>query len=148
VVDGLATLILPYDTSDAISEHAGHYYVYATSPGYEDSDYGTQIAVYPHTVSEIRTILLTPIGGVPTPGNVTLRIQAISETGQSVDNAEIFIAGVLGAGKDVWDTYTTSWTGFIEVSVPGNSTYDIVARAAGYYDSSRRIDVVSLKTHP
>ena len=141
VVDGLATLILPYDTSDAISEHAGHYYVYATSPGYEDSDYGTQIIVYPHTVSEIRTILLTPIGGVPTPGNVTLRIQAISETGQSVPNAEIFIAGVYGEGKDVWDTYTTSWTGFLEVSVPGNSTYDIVARAAGYYDSSRRIEV-------
>ena len=141
VVDGIATLILPYDTSDAISEHAGHYYVYATSPGYEDSDYGIQIAVYPHTVSEIRTILLTPIGGVPTPGNVTLRIQAISETGQGVPNAEIFIAGVLGAGKDVWDTYTTSWTGFIEVSVPGNSTYDIVARGAGYYDSSRRIEV-------
>ena len=141
VVDGLATLILPYDTSDAISEYAGHYYVYATSPGYEDSDYGTQIAVYPHTVSEIKSILLTPIGGVPTPGNVTLRIQAISETGQSVPNAEIFIAGVIGAGKDVWDTYTTSWTGFLEVSVPGNSTYDIVARGAGYYDSSRRIEV-------
>lgn len=141
VVNGLATLILPYDTSDALSERAGHYYVYATSPGYEDSDYGTQIIVTPQTVSEVRTILLTPIGGVPTPGNVTLRIQTISETGQSVDNAEIFIAGVLGAGKDVWDTYTTSWTGFIEVSVPGNSTYDIVARAAGYYDSSRRIEV-------
>jgi len=141
VVDGLATLILPYDTSDAISEHAGHYYVYATSPGYEDSDYGTQIAVSPRTVSEVKTILLTPIGGVPTPGNVTLRIQAISETGQGVPNAEIFIAGVLGAGKDVWNTYTTSWTGFLEVSVPGNSTYDIVASAAGYYDSSRRIEV-------
>jgi len=141
VVNGLATLILPYDTSDALSEYAGHYYVYATSPGYEDSDYGTQIIVTPQTVSEVRTILLTPIGGVPTPGNVTLRIQAISETGQGVPNAEIFIAGVLGAGKDVWDTYTTSWTGFIEVSVPGNSTYDIVARGAGYYDSSRRIEV-------
>ena len=141
VTNGIATLILPYDTSDALSEYAGHYYVYATSPGYEDIDYGVQIAVYPRTVSEVRTIHLYPIGGVPTPGNVTLRIQAISETGQSVPNAEIFIAGVLGAGKDVWDTYTTSWTGFIEVSVPGNSTYDIVARAAGYYDSSRRIEV-------
>ena len=141
VVDGLATLILPYDTSDAISEYAGHYYVYARSPGYEDSDYGTQIIVSPRTVSEISTILLTPIGGVPTPGNVTLRIQAISETGQGVPNAEIFIAGVIGAGKDVWDTYTTSWTGFLEVSVPGNSTYDIVVRGAGYYDSSRRIEV-------
>ncbi len=141
VVNGLATLILPYDTSDAISEHAGHYYVYATSPGYEDIDYGVQIAVYPHTAYEVRSIHLYPIGGVPTPGNVTLRIQTISETGQSVANAEIFIAGVLGAGKDVWDTYNTSWTGFLEVSVPGNSTYDIVARAAGYYDSSRRIEV-------
>ncbi len=141
VTNGIATLILPYDTSDAISEYAGHYYVYATSPGYEDIDYGVQIAVYPHTVSEVRSIHLYPIGGVLTPGNVTLRIQAISETGQSVANAEIFIAGVLGAGKDVWDTYTTSWTGFLEVSVPGNSTYDIVARGAGYYDSSRRIEV-------
>lgn len=141
VVNGLATLILPYDTSDALSEYAGHYYVYATSPGYEDSDYGTQIAIYPHTVSEVRTILLTPIGGVPTPGNLTLRIQAISETGQGVANAEIFIAGVIGAGQDVWDTYTTSSSGYLAVSVPGNSTYDIVARGVGYYDSSRRIQV-------
>jgi len=141
VTNGIATLILPYDTSDAISEYAGHYYVYATSPGYEDSDYGTQIGVYPHTVSEVKTILLTPIGGVPTPGNVTLRIEAFSETGQDVPNAEIFITGVLGAGKDVWDTYTASSTGYLEVSVPGNSTYAIVARGAGYYDSSRRIEV-------
>src|SRR5690606_2250191 len=81
VVNGLATLILPYDTSDALSEYAGHYYVYATSPGYEDNNYGVQITVYPRTVSEVKWIHLTPIGGVPTPGNVTLRIQAISETG-------------------------------------------------------------------
>lgn len=141
VVDGLATLILPYDTSDAISEYAGHYYVYATSPGYEDSDYGTQIIVSPRTVSEVKTILLTPIGGVPTPGNVTLRIDVFSEGGPGVANAEIFISGVIGAGKDVWDTYTASSTGYLEVSVPGNSTYDIVASGAGYYDSSRRIEV-------
>lgn len=142
VTNGIATLILPYDTSDALSEHAGHYYVYATSPGYEDSDYGTQIAVYPHTVSEVKTILLTPIGGVPTPGNVTLRIDVFSEGGSGVPNAQIFIAGVLGAGKDVWDTYTASSSGYLEVSVPGNSTYDIVASGAGYYDSSRRIEVL------
>jgi hypothetical protein len=141
VTNGIATLILPYDTSDAISEYAGQYYVYATSPGYEDSDYGTQITVYPRTMYEVTTILLTPIGGVPPPGNVTLRIQVISETGQAVPNAEIFIAGVYGEGKDVCDTYTTSWTGFLEVSVPDNSIYDIVARAAGYYDSSQRIDL-------
>jgi hypothetical protein len=141
VTNGIANLVLAYDTSDALSEYAGHYYVYATSPGYEDIDYAVQVAVYPRTIYEVRSIYLIPIGGVPTPGNVTLRIQAISETGQSVDNAEIFIAGVMGAGEDVWDTYTTSWTGFIEVSVPGNSTYDIVARAAGYYDSSKRIQV-------
>ena len=141
VTNGIATLILPYDTSDALSKYAGHYYVYATSPGYEDIDYGVQIAVYPRTVSEVRSIHLYPIGGVPTPGNVTLRIQAISETGQGVPNAEIFIAGVLGAGKDVWDTYTTSSNGYLAVSVPGNSTYDIVVRGAGYYDSSRRIEV-------
>ncbi len=138
---GIATLILPYDTSNAMSQYAGNYYVYATSPGYEDSDYGTQIIVMPHTVSEIRTILLTPIGGVPIPGNVTLRIQAMSETGTGVVNAEIFIAGVLGAGRDVWDTYTASSTGYLAVSVPGNSTYDIVASGAGYYDSARRIQV-------
>jgi hypothetical protein len=141
VTNGIANLVLAYDTSDALSEHAGHYYVYATSPGYEDIDYAVQVAVYPRTIYEVRSIYLIPIGGVPTPGNVTLRIQTISETGQSVDNAEIFIAGVIGAGRDVWDTYTTSWTGFLEVSVPGNSTYDIVARAAGYYDSSRRVQV-------
>ena len=141
VTNGIATLVLPYDTSDALSEHAGHYYVYATSPGYEDNNYGVQISVYPRTVSEIKWIHLTPIGGVPTPGNVTLRIQTISETGQGVPNAEIFIAGVLGAGKDVWDTYTASSSGYLAVSVPGNSTYDIVARGAGYYDSSRRIEV-------
>ena len=76
-----------------------------------------------------------------TPGNVTLRIQAISETGQGVPNAEIFIAGVLGAGKDVWNTYTASATGYLEVSVPGNSTYDIVASGDGFYDSARRIEV-------
>ena len=138
---GIATLILPYDTSNAMSQYAGNYYVYATSPGYEDSDYGTQIVVMPHTVSEIKSILLTPIGGVPTAGNVTLRIQAMSETGAGVVNAEIFIAGVLGAGRDVWDTYTASSTGYLTVSVPGNSTYDIVARGAGYYDSARRIQV-------
>ncbi len=143
VTNGIATLILPYDTSDALSEYAGHYYVYATSPGYEDIDYGVQIAVYPRTVSEVRSIHLYPIGGVPTPGNVTLRIQTISETGQGVPNAEIFIAGVLGAGKDVWDTYTASSNGYLAVSVPGNSTYDIVARGAGYYDSSRRIEVLT-----
>ncbi len=141
VVNGLATLILSYDTSDAISEHAGHYYVYATSPGYEDNDYGLQIPVYPHTVSEVKWIHLTPIGGVPTPGNVTLRIQAISETGPGVVNAEIFIAGVLGAGASVWDTYTASSTGYLTVSVPGNSTYDIVASGAGYDSARRRIQV-------
>lgn len=143
VTNGIATLVLPYDTSDALSEHAGHYYVYATSPGYEDNNYGVQISVYPRTVSEVKWIHLTPIGGVPTPDNVTLRIQAISETGQGVPNAEIFIAGVLGAGKDIWDTHIASSNGYLAVSVPGNSTYDIVARADGYYDSSRRIEVFS-----
>ena len=58
VSGGIATLILPYDTSNPISQYAGNYYVYATSPGYQDSDYGTQIVVMPHTVSEINTILL------------------------------------------------------------------------------------------
>ncbi len=141
VSGGIATLILPYDTTSILSEYAGLYYVYATSPGYEDSDYGTQISVYPHTVSEIKSVLLTPIGGVSTPENVTLRIQAVSETGPGVVNAEIFIAGVYGAGKDVWDTYTASATGYLEVSVPGNSTYDIVASGDGFYDSARRIEV-------
>ena len=141
VSGGIATLTLPYDTSNSISQYAGNYYVYATSPGYEDSDYGTQIVVMPHTVSEIRDVHLTPIGGIPTPGNVTLRIQAFSETGPGVVNAEIFIAGVLGEGSDVWDTYTASSTGYLTVSVPGNSTYDIVASGAGYYDSARRVEV-------
>jgi hypothetical protein len=97
----------------------------------------------PHTVSEIRDVHLTPIGGIPTPGNVTLRIQAFSETGPGVVNAEIFIAGVLGEGSDVWDTYTASSTGYLAVSVPGNSTYDIVASGAGYYDSARRVEVLT-----
>ena len=143
VSGGIATLILPYDTANPISQYAGNYYVYATSPGYEASDYGTQITVMPHTAYEIRDILLTPIGGVPTPGNVTLRIQAFSETGPGVVNAEIFIAGVLGAGSSVWDTYTASSTGYLTVSVPGNSTYDIVASGAGYYDSAQRIEVLT-----
>jgi hypothetical protein len=141
VSGGLASLILPYDTSNTISQYAGNYYVYATSPGYEDSDYGTQIVVMPHTVSEIRDIHLTPIGGIPTPGNVTLRIQAFSETGPGVVNAEIFIAGVIGEGASLWDTYNASSTGYLAVSVPGNSTYDIVASGAGYYDSARRVEV-------
>ena len=141
VSGGIASLILPYDTSNPISQYAGNYYVYATSPGYYDSDYGTQIVVMPHTVSEINTILLTPIGGIPPAGNVTLQIQAFSEYGPGVANASIFIAGVLGAGSDVWNTYTASSTGYLAVSVPGNSTYDIVASAEGYYDSARRIEV-------
>ena len=141
VSDGIGTIVLPYDTSNPISQYAGNYYVYATSPGYYDSDYGTQIVVMPHTVSEINTILLTPIGGIPPAGNVTLRIQAFSEYGPGVANASIFIAGVLGAGSDVWNTYTASSTGYLAVSVPGNSTYDIVASGAGYYDSARRVEV-------
>lgn len=141
VSGGIATLILPYDTSNTQSQYAGNYYVYATSPGYEDSDYGTQIVVMPHTVSEIRDVFLTPIGGIPAAGNVTLRIQAFSETGPGIPNAEIFIAGVLGAGSSVWDTYTASSTGYLTVSVPGNSTYDIVASGAGFYDSARRVTV-------
>lgn len=141
VSGGIATLILPYDTSNSQSQYAGNYYVYATSPGYEDSDYGTQIVVMPQTVSEIRSILLTPIGGIPPAGNVTLRIQAFSETGPGIPNAEIFIAGVIGEGASVWDTYTASSTGYLSVSVPGNSTYDIVASGDGYYDSARRIEV-------
>ena len=141
VSGGIATLILPYDTSNVQSQYAGNYYVYATSPGYEPNDYGTQIVVMPHTVSEIKSILLTPIGGVPTPGNVTLRIQVFSETGPGIPNAEIFIAGVLGEGSSVWDTYTASSTGYLTVSVPGNSTYDIVASGTGYYDSARRVQV-------
>ncbi len=141
VSGGIASIILPYDTSNVVSQYAGNYYVYATSPGYEDSEYGTQITVMPHTAYEIRDILLTPIGGVPTPGNVTLRIHAFSETGPGVVNAEIFIAGVLGAGSDVWDTYIASSTGYLTVSVPGNSTYDIVASGAGFYDSARRVTV-------
>lgn len=141
VTGGIATIVLPYDTSNTQSQYAGNYYVYATSPGYQDSDYGTQIVVMPHTVSETKIILLTPIGGVPTPGNVTLRIQAFSETGPGVVNAEIFISGVIGAGSSVWDTYTASSTGYLTVSVPGNSTYDIVASGDGYYDSARRVEV-------
>ena len=141
VTGGIATIVLPYDTSNSISQYAGNYYVYATSPGYEDSEYATQIVVMPHTVSEIHAIYLTPIGGVPTAGNVTLRIQTFSETGPGVVNAEIFIAGVLGAGSDVWNTYIASSTGYLAVSVPGNSTYDIVASGAGYYDSARRVEV-------
>lgn len=141
VSGGIATLILPYDTSNSISEYAGNYAVYATSPGYQDSEFGTQIVVMPHTVSEIRPIHLTPIGGIPTPGNVTLRIQVFSETGPGVVNAEIFIAGIDGAGESVWDTYTASSTGYLSVSVPGNSTYNIVASGAGYYDSARRVEV-------
>ena len=141
VTGGIATIVLPYDTSNSISQYAGNYYVYATSPGYEDSEYATQIVVMPHTVSEIHDIYLTPIGGVPTAGNVTLRIQTFSETGPGVVNAEIFIAGVLGAGSDVWNTYIASSTGYLAVSVPGNSTYDIVASGAGFYDSSRRVTV-------
>ncbi len=120
VSDGIATLILPYDTSNSISQYAGNYYVYATSPGYVDSDYGTQIVVMPHTVSEINNVLLTPIGGIPPAGNVTLRIQVFSETGPGVTNAEIFIAGVVGEGSSIWDTYTASTTGYLAVSVPGN----------------------------
>ena len=141
VSDGIGTIVLPYDTSNPISQYAGNYYVYATSPGYQENDYGTQIVVMPHTVSEINTILLTPIGGIPPAGNVTLQIQAFSEYGPGVANASIFIAGVLGAGSDVWNTYTTSSTGYLAVSVPGNSTYDIVASGAGFYDSSRRVTV-------
>ena len=141
VSGGIATLILPYDTTSILSEYAGLYKVYATSPGYEENDYGTQISVYPHSVSEIKTVLLTPIGGVSTPDNVTLRIQAVSETGTGVVNAQIFIAGVYGTGKDVWNTYTASSTGYLTVSVPGNSTYDIVASGDGFYDSARRIEV-------
>ncbi len=155
VVDGIATLILPYDTSDSISQYAGYYYVYATSPGYIDSEYGTHIVVRPNTQSEINTILLTPIGGIPEPGNVTLRIQVFSESGPGIPNAEIFISGVLGAGSDVWDTYTASSTGYLEVSVPGNSTYVIQASAVGYFDSSLRIEVftedpplIELKLYP
>jgi hypothetical protein len=141
VTDGLGTLILPYDTSNSLSPYAGNYAIYATSPGYEDSDFGTQIVVMPHTESEIYDVHLTPIGGIPTPGNVTLRIQAFSETGPGVVNAEIFIAGADGAGESVWDTYFASSTGYLAVSVPGNSTYDIVASGAGFYDSARRVTV-------
>jgi hypothetical protein len=141
VSGGIATLTLPYDTSNVQSQYAGNYYVYATSPGYKDSDYGTQIVVMPHTVSEIRAVHLTPIGGIPPAGNVTLRIQAFSETGPGIPNAEIFIAGVLGAGSDVWDTHIASSTGYLTVSVPANSTYDIVASGTGYYDSARRVTV-------
>jgi hypothetical protein len=143
VSGGLATLTLPYDTSNTISQYAGNYAVYATSPGYEDSDYGTQIVVMPHTVSDIRDVHLTPIGVIPTPGNVTLRIQAFSETGPGVVNASIFISGVLGEGTAVWNTYTASSTGYLTVSVPGNSTYAIVASGAGYYDSAQRIEVLT-----
>ncbi len=141
VSGGLASLILPYDTSNTISQYAGNYYVYATSPGYQENDYGTQIVVMPHTVSEIRDVFLTPIGGIPTPGNITLRIQVFSETGPGVANANIFIAGVLGEGSSIWDTYTASSTGYLTVSVPANSTYDIVASGTGYYDSARRVEV-------
>ena len=141
VVDGIATLILPYDTSDSISPYVGNYYVYATSPGYIPSEYPTQISVRPDTQSEIRSILLTPIGGIPEAGNVTLRIQVISDSGQGIPNAEIHIDGVDGAGWEVWDTYTASSSGYLEVSVYENSTYDIIVYATGYYDSGTRIEV-------
>lgn len=141
VVDGIATLILPYDTSDSISPYVGNYYVYATSPGYIPSEYGTQISVRPTTQSEIRSILLTPIGGIPEAGNVTLRIQVISDSGQGIPNAEILIDGIDGTGWEVWDTYTTSSSGYLEVSVYENSTYDIIVYATGYYDSGTRIEV-------
>lgn len=141
VDNGIATLILPYDTSTANWKYVGNYYVYATSPGYIPSEYATQISVRPDTQSEIRYILLTPIGGIPEPGNVTLRIQAYSDSWQDIPNAEIHIDGVGGAGWEIWETYTASAAGYAEISVPGNSTYDITVYGQGYYSSSQRVEV-------
>ena len=141
VVDGIATLILPYDTSTPYYKYVGNYYVYATSPGYIPSEYATQISVRPDTQSEIRWIMLTPIGGIPDAGNVTLRIQTFSDSWQEIPNAEIHIDGVEGQGWEIWETYTASATGYAEISVPGNSTYDITVSAKGYYSSSQRIEV-------
>lgn len=142
VVNGLATLILPYDTSNPVSQYAGNYYVYGTSPGYLDSQFPAQITVTPATQSQIHTIYLSPVGGIPEPGYVTLRIQAISETGQGVPNANILVEGVEGSGWDFLNTYNASSTGYLEVSVPGNTTYDIRVSAPGYSDSSRRVEVL------
>ena len=141
VVDGIATLILPYDTSSPYYKYVGNYYVYATSPGYIPSEYATQISVRPDTQSEIRWILLTPIGGIPEAGNVTLRIQAFSDSWQEIPNAQIHIDGVEGPGWEIWETYTASSTGYLEISVPENSTYDITVYGEGYYSSSQRIEV-------
>lgn len=143
VVNGMATLILPYDTSDSISPYVGNYFVYGSSPGYLDTQEGVRVSVRPETQDEIWGIYLTPIGGVPEPGYVKLRIQAISETGQGVPNAEIFIKGVDGPGWELWETYTASSTGYAEISVPENSIYDITVSATGYTSSFRRIEVTT-----
>ena len=143
VVNGLATLILPYDTSDAISEYAGKYYIYGSSPGYLDSEYPAQVIVRPDNQDQIWGIYLTPIGGVPEPGYVKLRIQAITETGQGIPNADVFIKGVDGPGWELSEIYTTSSNGYAEISVPENTTYDISVSAVGYTSSSRRVEVTT-----
>lgn len=143
VVNGLATLILPYDTSDAISQYAGKYYIYGSSPGYLDSEYPAQVIVRPDNQDQIWGIYLTPIGGVPEPGYVKLRIQAITETGQGIPNADVFIKGVHGPGWELLEIYTTSSTGYAEISVPENTTYDISVSAVGYTSSSRRVEVTT-----
>lgn len=143
VVNGMATLILPYDTSNPYYQYVGNYFVYGSSPGYLDTQEGVRVSVTPDTQDQIWGIYLTPIGGVPEPGNVTLRMQTISETGQGIPNAEIFIKGVDGTGWELWEIYTASSTGYAEISVPENSTYDITVSAVGYTSSSRRVEVTT-----
>ena len=53
------------------------------------ANYGTQIAVMPHTVSEIKYSAHALSAASRTPGNVTLRIQAFQRPGPGIPNAEI-----------------------------------------------------------
>lgn len=140
---GYVAVILPYDTSDSVSEHAGNYYLYGAADGYETTVYPSQIVVHPRTVNEYYDLPLIPVGGIPEPGNVTFQIQVFSQYGPGIPNAEIFVSGISGTGGEIWKTIYTSSSGYVEIELPGNSTYDFVAKKSGYSDSRYTVTVTT-----
>lgn len=141
---GLAEIILSYDTSDVNYPVCGNYFVYATSPGYIDVTEPIRVTVRPPTTNDIHKIILMPIGGIPHPDNITLHLNIYNgKSGYPIPETEIHVNAKYGTGYPFWANFVTSSSGYIELELPGNTTYEIISRSPGFTDTRTTIELTT-----
>lgn len=141
---GLAEIILSYDTSDVNYPVCGNYFVYATSPGYIDVTEPIRVNVRPTTTNDIHKIILMPIGGIPHPDNITLHLNIYDgKSGYPIPETEIHVNAKYGTGYPFWANFVTSSSGYIELELPGNTTYEIISRSPGFTDTRTTIELTT-----